>query len=221
MSDSEHISGLGRIIIGAFGGLAAVTSKYIGQDHAYYLRMLDQGQQLKIDNLWLGYYIMTTILVFLGALVAWASYENHRLKLLAMAIAAPALITTYAGGSTASNKFAVNFISPAYAQVTTAEMSNRVTVGSALKIWFGIGKDEQLYRVIIGSFKSEDSAKAKADQLNKTYPDLKAYVGERRLFNDYYPVVVGEFATYPQAKALKDAVSEKTGVDDLYLSPRS
>jgi hypothetical protein len=217
-SKPDELTGFWRAVIGCLGGAAAVASKYLGQDHAYYLRMLDQGMQSKIDNIWIGYYIMTPLLVFLGALVAWASYEHHRVKLLAIAVAAPALITTWAGGATAATKFTWNIFSPAYAE-SSAPSDQKSSVRDAIKLWFGIGRDEQQYRVVVGSFKDPAAAAVKATQINKTDPTLKATVGERRLFNEYYPVVVGGYAPYPTAKALKDQVSDKLGTDDVYLAP--
>jgi hypothetical protein len=214
----EELSGFWRAVIGCLGGAAAVASKYLGQDHAYYLRMLDQGMQSKIDHLWIGYYIMAPLLVFLGALVAWASYEHHRVKLLAIAVAAPALITTWAGGATTATKFTWSIFSPAYAE-SSNPTNQKSAVGEAVKLWFGIGRDEQQYRVVVGSFKDPAAAASKAAQINKVDPTWKATVGDRRLFNEYYPVVIGGFASYPAAKALKDSVSDKLGTDDVFLAP--
>jgi hypothetical protein len=72
---------------------------------------------------------------------------------------------------------------------------------------------------VVGSFKDPGAAAVKAMQINKVAPTWKVTVGERRLFNEYYPVVIGGFAPYPAAKALKDQVSEKLGTDDVYLAP--
>lgn len=221
MTDSDRISGLMRAVIGALGGIAAAGAKYLGQDHSFYLRMLDLGNQGKIDNLWQGYFVMVPILMLVGAIIAWAANENSRMKLLTMAISAPAIITTLAGGETHTTKWAFDLlVTPAYAQASPQE-SSRGSLVDGVKLWFGIGREDQRYRVIIGSYQNEDAAKAKAEQVNKQFPDLKAFVGERRLFNDYYPVVVGGYSAYPQAKALKEAVAEKTGIEDVYLSPRS
>jgi hypothetical protein len=219
MAELDEISGFGRCIIGAFGGLAAVASKYLGQDHSYYLRMLDLGNQSKIDNLWIGYYIMAPLLLFLGALVAWASYENHRLKLLAIAVAAPALITTWAGGATSVTKFAFSFIDQASAQTQMQNAVVKPGLGDGIKLWFGIGRDEQKYRVVVGSFKKPEDALLAATKINKTAPDLKAFVGEKAPGNDYYAVVISDFLTYPDAKKVLERASKIDAVDDAYLSP--
>lgn len=221
MADSDHISGLGRVFIGALGGIAAAGSKYLGQDHSYYLRMLDLGNQVKIDNLWQGYYVMVPILMIVGAIIVWAMTENNRMKLLTMAISAPAIITTLAGGETASSKWAFDLLaSPAYAQTVQTTVA-KPSIADGVKLWFGIGRDEQKFRVVVGSFKNEDAAAARAAQINKLDPSFKAVVGDKKLFNDFYPVVVGGYVPYPAARAIKEKVSEKLDTDDIYLSPYS
>lgn len=223
MAESDHISGVVRCIIGALGGIAAAGSKYLGQDHSYYLRMLDQGNQVKIDNLLQGYYVMVPILMIVGAIIAWAASEDNRMKLLTMAVSAPAIITTLAGGETTATKWAFDMLaSPAYAQGAVQTTVAKPSVADGIKLWFGIGKDEQRYRVVIGSYKSEGAAVAKAAEANKLLdPTLKAVVGDKKLFNDYYPVIVGGYASYPAARALRAKVSEKLETDDVYLSPFS
>ena len=216
----EELSGITRGIIGCFGGLAAVISKYLGQDHAYYLRLLDLGnQQIKIDNLWLGYKIMSPSLVFLGALLAWASYENHRVKLLAIAVAAPALITTWAGGATSANKFAFNFVAPAYAADASIDVGEKVSVTNGLKLFFGIGKDEERYHVVAGSYKNKTDAALVAEKIIKREPSLNAFIGERRPNNEYYPVIVGDYTSYSEAAKLKDKVKDLSLTPEPYLTP--
>jgi len=216
----DELSGVWRCVIGSLGGLAAVISKYLGQDHAYYLRLLDlENQQIKIDNLWLGYKIMGPSLLFLGALMAWASYENHRVKLLAIAVAAPALITTWAGGATSATKFAFNFVSPAIAADASVAVNENVTVGNALKLFFGIGKDEERYRVVVGSYKDRTDAAIVAEKITKRDPSLKVFIGEKRPNNDFYPVIVGGYVPYSEAAKLKDRVKDFSITPEPYLSP--
>lgn len=218
MGDEKPISGWGRCAIGAIGGVAAVATKYLGQDHAYFLRLLDLEQYIKINNLWLGYYIMTPLLMFLGAVVAWAVDENNRLKLLAIAVAAPALITTWAGGATSSSKFAFELIGIAHAQPSPTNNVS-VSVGESLKLWFGIGRDDQKYRVVAGSFKSPEEASILASKINAESPGLNAYVGQRAPGNPYYAVVVSGYLPYSEAKIVQEKVMKLNAVPDAYLSP--
>src|SRR5574341_507180 len=88
-----------KVAIGALGGLAAVCVKFLGQDYHYVVTQASNLARDRVNDLIIGYSVLTPILVFLGGLLTWASDETKRLKLLAIAVSAPALITTWAGGS--------------------------------------------------------------------------------------------------------------------------
>ena len=86
-----------RILIGVLGGLAATITKFLGQD--FERVFTDAGVNLiNATNALYGYTFLSLVLAFLGGLCAWAVSERHRVKLLAIAVAAPAIITTYTGG---------------------------------------------------------------------------------------------------------------------------
>lgn len=158
-------------------------------------------------------------LMFLGALVAWASYENHRLKLLAIAVAGPALITTWAGGATAATKFSLNMIDSAYAADAAVTTNQDVSVGNAIKLFFGIGKDDDRFRVVVGSYKDRTEAALVVERIKKEDPALVVFVGERQPNNQFYPVIVGDYVSYPEATKLKDRVQSLNAVSGAYLSP--
>jgi hypothetical protein len=162
--------------------------------------------------------IMAPMLLFLGAFVAWISYESHRVKLAAIAVSAPALITTWAGGATSVTKFSLDFIPSAYAaeNVTRADGPSIV---DGVKLFFGVGKDDSRYHVIVGSFKSTDEAASLVKKVKSEDPTLNVYVGARAPGNDHYPVVVGDYLPYPEALKLKDKVLKFNSVEDAYLSP--
>jgi hypothetical protein len=218
-----------RGVWGVIGGIVAVTTKFVGQD-IYWLRVLSDTRAAdQVHGMIVFYIVLAVVLGFLGIVFAIASRENTEMKLLAIAISAPALVTTYMGGAKAeipavSNKAVSEYISP----ISTAQAADSDSAGSKVSssgFWngfllpLGYGKDEQRYRVVVGSFKDETAAAKKAEQINKIDPTLKASVGDKRIFNDFYPVVVGDYAAYPQARALKEKVSEKLDTDDVYLTP--
>src|SRR5260370_37548431 len=127
------------------------------------------------------------VLCFWGGEFAKASRENHEMKLLAIAISAPALVTTYMGGGKAeipTLRATSEYISP-ISSAQAAENSDSNPTSSAFWNGFllplGYGKDEQRYRVIVGSFKDEVAAAKKAEQINKIDPALKASVGDKRM----------------------------------------
>nr|MBX2809554.1 hypothetical protein [Cellvibrionaceae bacterium] len=110
---------LEKISIGAIGGLAAVCVKFLGQDYDF---IVSQAANLTDEQLLgykIGYSLLTPILMFLGAVIAWTSDEEKRMKLIALAIAAPAIITTWSGGvKTDAPKIAANFFIPsAHAEI--------------------------------------------------------------------------------------------------------
>lgn len=94
------MSNIERIIIGLLGGLSAVLVKFLGQDFS---TIQNNWMNLAPEQLVyyeVGYIILTPILMFLGAVIAWAATdETKRLKLIAIAVAAPAMITTWSGGT--------------------------------------------------------------------------------------------------------------------------
>lgn len=222
MGEGEKIIwGFERVALGAFAGVAAIGSKYAGQDYHYHMRLLDMGDQTtKITNLWYGYEIMTPILVFLGALLAYAAKgETNRLKLLALAVAAPALITTWAGGASSEKKFALDFVSSAFADSNVQPTQPSPSIVDGLKLFFGIGKDDTLYHVVVGSYKTPDEASAKVNSVKEANPSLHVYIGGRAPGNAYYPVVVGDYVPFGAAKVLKDKLTQTPETSDAYISP--
>ena len=92
------MSNIEKAILGALGGLSAVLVKFLGQDYA---NVVAHASNLTADQLLsykVGYGLLTPILMFLGAFVAWLSDEQKRIKVVALAVAAPAMITTWSGG---------------------------------------------------------------------------------------------------------------------------
>ena len=88
-----------------------------------------------------------------------------------------------------------------------------------MKLFFGIGKDDTLYHVIVGSYKTTDEAAAKAASVKAANPTFNVYVGNRLPGNPYYPVVIGDDIGYSSAKALKDKLSVLPETSEAYISP--
>ena len=212
-----------KIVLGALGGLAAVLTKFLGQDYA---NIVEHAANLTADQVLsykIGYLILTPILMFLGALVAWASDERKRFKLIAIAVAAPALITTWAGGTKSQHLASFELIAPAYAQPvrTAVEPGDKGAwdkIQSGVGIFFGYGRDPQRYWVIVGSYRERDAAQKYAEALNHERPDLRAWVGKRLPDNEYYPVIVGDYSLLSEANALKEKALASRLVKGAYLS---
>ncbi len=222
-----------KVIIGALGGLSAVCVKFLGQDYAL---LIEQGANLSADQWFafkIGYFILTPILIFLGALLAWVSDETSRIKLLAIAIAAPAMITTWSGGVKNNDSVSVagfNIISSAYAveqsndsdELKIIDPLQRSTMSwwnagvSGIKMFFGYGKKIKSYYVVAGSFKDKGSAEKHAKAINNRDSIYRAYVG-RKADNGYYPVLLGEAITFSSANKLKKTIVGQKIIRDAYL----
>ena len=225
-----------KIIIGALGGFSAVLVKFLGQDYANVVSHAANFTPEQLLNYQIGYGILTPILMFLGAFVAWISEEEKRIKIVALAIAAPAMVTTWSGGSkvdipdpNASMDF---FISSAYAgemsletgYIKSVEIDKNTEKGTLEKItggvgvFFGYDKLPKKYWVIVGSFKSRGAAQQYADDINEENSAINANVGFKVPPNEYYPVIVGNYSLLSEAKILKEKALETKTIKDAYLS---
>lgn len=223
-----------KAILGVLGGFSAVLVKFLGQDYA---NVVAHASNLTADQLLaykVGYGLLTPILMFLGGFVAWISEEQKRIKIVALAVAAPAMITTWSGGqkletglpvhaflvSTAyaqSTAPARNALPPAYPDVVT-EKGTWQQIQSGIGVFFGYDKQPQRYWVIAGSYKDKDAAQQFADRINAEDKTLNAWVGIKLPGNDYYPVIVGDHVFLTEAKALKDKALATKTIKDAYFS---
>lgn len=224
----EITSGWLRAGWGALGGICAIGAKYLGQDHDRVTVWLEAGDYWKCESLFYGYIVMTIFLCVIGAIVAAASREGHPMKLLAIAVAGPAIITTYAGGEKLAApvppSVSISFITPALAEGGSGgtmgnALATRPSLSAGVKLFFGYGRDDSVYRVIAGSYEDPSLAAIAADKVRKALPDQPVYVGKQRADNRFYPVVVGGISSFQDAASLKETVTTKAGIPDAYLSP--
>ena len=227
------MSNLEKAVLGALGGLSAVLVKFLGQDYA---NVVAHAANLSADQLLayqVGYGLITPILMFLGGFIAWLSDEEKRIKIVALAVAAPALITTWAGGNKpdnlAFNDYLVSSayaqpaapaqqtLTPAYPEAPTPQ-STWQKIESGVGTFFGYGKEPQRYWVIVGSYKEREAAQQFAERVNAEAPSLNAWVGLKLPGNDYYPVIVGDHALLSEAKQLRERALATRTVKDAYLS---
>ena len=218
------MNGAGRFFIGVLGGLAASASKVLALDVERLGRLVETGNFENMSDLLGTIYIVTPILMFLGGLIAWASAENHRMKLLAIGCAAPAMIAPWTAAKLDPMKtsFLPEMVSSAYAQ-TKPDTRQSGTYVTGLKALLGLENPRNnRYWVIVGSRTDLAEARKYAAQINAIDPNMKAFVGEKRPGNDFYPIIVGgPEAFYPLDKAneLKDRATKISIVpDNAYLS---
>ncbi len=229
------MSNIEKAILGALGGFSAVLVKFLGQDYA---NIVAHASNLTADQLLaytIGYGLLTPILMFLGAFIAWISEEQKRIKIVALAVAAPAIITTWSGGQKVESAFAFNSLldtHSAYAQPlnpakkgmkvqnpdTITKNSTWQRVQDGIGVFFGYGKQPLKYWVIVGSYKDKEAAQQFAETINAEDSTLNAWIGLKTPGNDYYPVIVGDYSFLSEAKELKQKALATRSIKEAYFS---
>lgn len=207
-----------RILIGALGGAAAVASKLLGFDAQVVSAFLDNGFPGAAADLKVLLILHTPLLILLGAIVTACVDETVKLKLFAIGVSAPAILTPWlaqAPVADLTNRLNQNSASllftPAYAQ--SAEPSSG-GVSSGLGYILGTASEPR-YRVVVGSYTTPDAAIEAAKRMKAAAPGFELYVGEKRPNNQHYPVIVGSpnaFLPYPDARNLKAKVDAAKNV---------
>ncbi len=228
------MSNIEKAILGALGGFSAVLVKFLGQDYA---NVVAHASNLTADQLLaykIGYGLLTPILMFLGAFIAWISDEKKRIKIVALAVAAPAMITTWSGGQKVDNTSAFHglLVPSAYAQspdlakesikgenpdvITKKDTWQEIQKG--IGVFFGYGNQPPKYWVIVGSYRDRDAAQQFADKINAEDRTLNAWVGLKVPPNDYYPVIVGDYSFLSEAKELRRKALATNSIKEAYFS---
>jgi hypothetical protein len=224
-----------KALLGALGGFSAVLVKFLGQDYA---DIVAHASNLTADQLLaykIGYGILTPILMFLGAFIAWISDEQKRAKIVALAVAAPALITTWSGGSQnveSTIAFHGLLVPSVYAQSRDAakenikvetpdvitEKSTLQQIQNGIGVFFGYGKQPPKYWVIVGSYKDREAAQQFANKVNAEDKTLNAWIGLKIPPNDYYPVIVGDYSSLSEARELRRKALAIKFIKEAYFS---
>lgn len=236
---------LTRVFIGICGGLSAAAVKFLAQDMPLLNELVHRTQEYhnQLQALIQINMIVVPILMFLGAVVAFSFEEKSKMKLLLAAAAAPSMFTTVAGGpdrnvnnliptetpkleqriGPAGFNLDFSIVSPAYAGASSPQTANPSFLDS-LQAYFGVARtpdqntSAKRFYVIVRSIKDQNEATREANRLNQIEPQLKAFVGKRIPGNPYYPVIVGDYLTLPEARQLMDAVKDLPGIEPPYLS---
>lgn len=224
---------LEKAVLGALGGLSAVLVKFLGQDYGIVVSNASNLTADQMVNYQIAYGLLTPILMFLGGFVAWISDETNRMKIVALAIAAPAMVTTWSGGQKSDLQASLLLpVSSAYAQGvdpaksgipvekpgTVTEQSAWDRIQGGVGVFFGYGKEPKKYWVIVGSFKDRAQAQQFADKINAEDVTLNAWIGVKVPPNDYFPVIVGTYSYLSEAKALQTKAVATRTITDAYLS---
>jgi len=191
------MEGIIRIFAGIAGGFTASASKILALDIEKLGRFVETGSLDDINELRVTIFIFTPVLMAIGGIIAWASMEPNRMKLLALGAAAPALIAPWT--SSRLDTIAAlesGFVTSAYAQQTTTRTSgSRFTKG--VKVLFGLENPaNNRYWVIVGSKRKKREAKRYAAAINAADPSLQAFVGQPQPNRNGFPIIVGGQSSY-------------------------
>lgn len=202
--------GWSRAAVGALGGLSAVIVKYITQDNATVVSFISQYSADPTAIPFNGflpyivtYAIYTPALLFLGGVIGWVSGEKIAVKLFALGVSAPALITTWSPASP-----------PAQTQLAaTGASSVLVTEAYAASIAQPFG-----YVVQAGAFAGPDPAKKLEENINARNGALRAFVVQ---VNDStpapYKVRVLSYMSFGDALQLRQALLNEGFTEDAIL----
>lgn len=211
-----------KIAIGALGGLCAVLVKFLGQDYNFVIEQAANLTPEQVSCYKIGYGIITPILMFLGAFVAWISDETKRIKIAALAVAAPAMITTWSGGVKSDvqpmQPIGGFIITAAHAQQSGAqraenveniefqkqETDNITKIKKGIAIFFGYDKAPKRYWVVVGNYNEKHFAQEFANRINAEDSTINAWVGAKMPPHHVFPVVVGNYCLYSDAIKLKE-----------------
>lgn len=226
---TERLSNGWRALWGAYGSLLAVLVKFHGQDIAKVQLHLDTHSYERLTNLGIAYALLLAVSIPVGAIIAAAFRENNRGKILIMAIAAPALVTTWAGGERSSSASSAHgssfFIGSAFAaDQTPTNAESGISIKDGLRQFFGYSNDDSSrYYVIAGPYKNENEATLTAKRLMQRRPSLPVFLGDIDAKTGAASIIIGQSQRYPAARTLMDSVKafpELKGVDDIYLTSK-
>lgn len=231
------MNGIQRCMIGGMGGLAALLTKYLSQHHDKIANLIENGQADKAFAIIAGLAIVGLILIFLGGLIGWASREEVPLKLVALGVSAPALLTTWAATTqpapvspkpenathafiqgNASGGFFVAKAMAANLKLTFAPPVYAASVFDGVKEVLGIEAIQPRYWVIVASKPSISDAQAFANSVNSEDPSMQAFVGKQQPDNAFFPVIVGDFSEAQAAENLRQRALNLNTIKEAYLS---
>lgn len=215
--ESYGISPLFCALVGGIGGLAAICTKYLGQDHHFVVSALAVDNTDAVLTMAIGYAIIGPILIFLGAVFGWASGEQNKIKLLALGISAPALVTTYAGGQSM-------FDTRVAAEIRSIESAPSFASGSTSLL----GQMSPVTPVHAGMVRSPSPA-LQADGAGtvwlaggvKESVQLFFGVGKQQALESHYRVIVGSHANRQAAENQARRINAENPTMSAFVGTRA
>lgn len=218
------ISGRQRFLFAGLGGIMPVLLNLIVIDL----------ETLLLSVTWLSvlsYLIRVLALFAIGGLVGWLNRgERDPIKLFQLGIAAPALITAAMNGgrvslpepvSAPNQPLSWHIISQAHAQTPQSTLKRfslpQETASQQIYRGFLGMLPKNVWFVIAGSFRTQDAAEQRAQEIRRRYPGFSAEVYAPYGGNPYYAVVIGALLTQEEARNLQQKAISAGFPKDTYL----
>ena len=99
-----------------------------------------------------------------------------------------------------------------------AEIQQAVPEGSKPKFIPRTTAKQRRYWVVVGSHQRREDADRQVKKINDESKEIRAFVGIKVPPNKYFPVIVGHYAPYPEAKNIKTEALKLEAVEEAYLS---
>lgn len=219
MVQESEISHWGRVWVGCLGGLLVLTNKIVSQG-ASGLKTVFEDLARDKDAMFqfLGYVTIAIGTVAITAGIAWAVAEKSRLKLMAVAVSAPALISAWGAVPEGLGTRSLAFITPAFAQTSAPTTTPAQSFWRGVELFFSGAPEIPKYRVVVASAQSPDEAAAIATKLRQVAPMLQTAVADKAPGNPYFAVVASDFLSYAKASDILAEVKKTPLGSNAYLS---
>lgn len=214
-----------RTAIGIMGGLAAAASKVIGLDAQIAAALLDSKMFGSAHDLKVMILIHTPILMALGGMLAYMIEENVRIKIFAIGVSAPALITPWLSSPVVKPLEDLRAESGWFELAPTAWANDHAGAttptsgrleGLEYLLKFNTNDDpSRRYWVIVGSHTDISEANKQVAAIKAVAPELQPFVGLRKENNRFYPVIIGGTRAYLPLKQARDLQKLATSLGDL------
>lgn len=219
MTEEQDIGHFGRVLTGCVGGVLVVVNKIVSQGASGIRFILDDlGRSADAMNQIFGYGTVALAAIIVSAVVAWSVTEKSRLKLLMIAVSAPALVTAWSGAPGGARPESLAFVAPAFAQEAGPPSVPSEGFWKGVYLFFSGAPEVTKYRVVVASALTPDAAALIANKLSQEAPFLQAAVADRAPGNPYFAVVASGFLPYAQASAILAEVKKISLGSHAYLS---
>lgn len=225
-----------RFLWGLLAGLAVICVKFVGPDNAVVKALVLTANQGEI----VFYALVSFVTIMLGGISGVFAKEVEPGRILVFCAAFPALVSTASAPeripastaidvraerpATGGSTLGFGIISSAYAAndppgLICDEGSFVRQFNAAAKSYFNKPLQNPTFAVVVGSERSFDLAKLRADDFARRSTKYRITVGCRKPDVAYFPIMVGEPVDIQTAADIKgEVIGQGWAPSDTYLS---